>query len=228
MNQGKTLHREFVGMLFALAIAEVAVRSGAVANSDVDLWSKAPALSHLLLAATVIGTSWVGWGQSKSSLSNIEHIFTWDFVELTIDVWLVGVYFFIVQGAEAMQGAAGTGAVQGSLHVEALWVMVMFWTYFVWDVLTKWKKPEGELIQRGWASLVCAVIASWEYFALGGLVGTKPVVLADLSLLFLVLVFRAMKRETFSDLTRSNWAWIMGLLVAWGLLSLAACAGSPQ
>src|SRR5688572_21045858 len=63
--RGQTLHREFVGMLFALAIAEVAVRSGEIVNSDLSALTKAPALSHLLLAAMVIATSWVGWGWSK-------------------------------------------------------------------------------------------------------------------------------------------------------------------
>lgn len=62
-DRGITLHREFVGMLFALAIAEVAVRSSDIVNSDLDGWAKAPAITHLILATMVIATSWVGWGR---------------------------------------------------------------------------------------------------------------------------------------------------------------------
>lgn len=223
-QESRELHREFVGMLFALAIAQVAVRSGEIVISDSDLRITAPALSHLLLAGTVIATSWVGWGRSKYSFSPVIHPFTKDFVELALDVWLVAVYFFIVEGAERVNG---TAAVQPSIRVEALWIVVMFCTYILWDLLTKWRKWK-ELAERGWASIVCASLAGWTFWSLRELQGTVPVVLGDLCLMMLVLLFRAMKIHNFSAHTRSSWVRIVVLAVAWfALTRFAPSAISP-
>jgi hypothetical protein len=222
--RGQTLHREFVGMLFALAIAEVAVRSGAIINSDLDSWTKAPALSHLFLASMVIATSWVGWGWSKHSLSNVRHVFTKDFVELALDVWLVGVYFFIVQGAETIADVQGGTTIQGSVEVEALWIMVMFGTYVIWDVWTKWGKWPA-FAQRAWASIMCAGFAAWTFFQLRELRGIEPVVLGDVSLLAIVFLFRAMKIHDFTEHTRRSWALIAALLILWIVTTRSALAG---
>src|SRR5262245_47372300 len=78
IEHGRTLHREFVGMLFALALAQVAVEGAVVMNSGLDVWTKAPAVSHLLLALVVISTSWVGWGRSTYSLSPVKNVFSGD------------------------------------------------------------------------------------------------------------------------------------------------------
>ena len=98
--------------------------------------------------------------------------------------------------------------------MEALWVMVMFWTYFVWDLWTKLDAPGDAIRQRGWASFVCALLSTGAFLALADLRGTESVVLADLSLLVLVLLFRAMKLHTFSKHTRSSW---LGILTLWSL-----------
>lgn len=115
-RRGQELHREFVGMLFALAIAEVAVRSGEIVNSGSDVRTMMPALSHLILAGTVIATSWVGWGISKYSLSDVKGVFTKDFVELLLDVWLVVIYFFIVHGTERFVDVNGTKTIRPPLR----------------------------------------------------------------------------------------------------------------
>jgi hypothetical protein len=215
--RGQTLHREFVGMLFALAIAEVAVRSGEIVNSDLSALTKAPALSHLLLAAMVIATSWVGWGWSKHSLSDVRHVFTGNFVELALDVWLVGVYFFIVQGAERIVEVKGIRTIHGSLAIESLWVMVMFLTYVVWDVWTKWGDWEA-LVQRTWASVVCAGVTFWMFAALNDVRGGGAVVWGDAALLSTLLLFRAMKIHNLSQHTGRSWALIAALTLV--------CAGS--
>jgi hypothetical protein len=202
-------------MLFALAIAEVAVRSAEIVNSDLGAWAKAPALSHLVLAAMVIATSWVGWGWSKHSLSDVRHVFTWDFIELALDVWLVGVYFFIVQGAERIVDLNGARTIHGSFAIEALWVMVMFATYVVWDTWTKWGKWHV-LAQRGWASVACAGLALWTFLELRHLRGVAPVVLGDLALLAIILLFRAMKIHDLSRHTKRSWTLITALAIVCG------------
>ena len=220
-EQGRELHREFVGMLFALAIAQVAVQSADVINHDLDAWIKAPALSHLLLAAIVIATSWVGWGRSGHSLSPVRHVFTKDFVELLIDVGLVGVYFFIVQGAEKVVIVDGAETIQASAAHEALWVMVMFAMYLLWDIFTKWGLWK-DLGQKIWGSILCAGLAWWAFCAIQGLRGTVPVLWGDLSLLCLVLLFRATKLRDLFQHTRGTWAGIICLTIAWGASTLVA------
>lgn len=212
IKRGKDLHREFVGMLFALAIAQVAVEAAEIMNSELGFWSKAPALSHLLLALIVIAASWVGWGRSAYSLSPVGNVFTGDFVELLLDVWLVCIYFFLVQGAEQLVIVQNVDTIEwGSAAVESLWVTVMFWTYFVWDFWTK-RNDRQTLRQRGWASFVCAVLSAVAFLALAPVRGSTSAVLADLALIALVLLFRAMKLYDFSSHTRSSWTLIVVLL----------------
>lgn len=201
---GRTLHREFVGMLFALAIAEVAVQAARVANSGVPFKSCLPAYSHLFLAAMIIATSWVGWGWSKHSLSNVRHVFTCDFFELLVDLWLVAVYFFIVKGVELpVSPVAGQPKnIVPSDGNETFWITVVFCTYFIWDLITKiyqddraerqklatvgrrkgtpngwFKRDEKDrfvIFQRGWASLLCAALAIIGYLKIRNSVQDIP------------------------------------------------------
>jgi hypothetical protein len=219
-QHGKVLHREFVGMLFALVIAQVAIRAADFVNHGLDLQTQAPAFAHLLLATLVIAASWVGWGQSDSSLSNVEHVFTRDFVELLLDVWLVVVYFFIVQGVEELVGGR---AIQASVENEARWILTMFCTYVLWDLWTK-RSDWTKIRERAWASVVCAVGALLSYMALRHVYGVAAVVVADMSLLALVLLFRAMKVKNFSAHTGSTWTRIVVLAVAWLALGLTSRA----
>lgn len=217
-ERGKELHREFVGMLFALAIAEVAVQASTVVNAGIVFSDALPAYSHLVLAATVIATSWVGWGWSKSGLSRIKTVFSRDFGELLLDVWLVAVYFFIAKGVELSQdNASGKLQIVPSLRNESLWVMTMFITYFVWDLWTKpiWDRS-GRLVlcQRGWASLSCAVLAvvAFVYLPRATKVDTWSAVTGDSSLLLLVFLFRAMKLKNLRDITLRHWCGIAVLM----------------
>ncbi len=217
---GRQLHREFVGMLFALAIAEVAVEGSKVVHSDVALPNTLPSYTHLFLAAAVIATSWVGWGRSAVGLSNTRHVFTTDFLELGIDVWLVIAYFFIVTGVEVPQTIHGDSYIIPSVSAESFWVMVVFVTYFIWDILSKGllRNRAGQLllVQRGWASATCAVLAVVSYaLAPRNSFEIMPVVVADVSLLSLVFLFRAMKLEDVSNMHRKEWTWTVALALLW-------------
>ena len=92
----KQLHLTFVEMLFALAIGQVAIDVSKLIDyqlmSNQTFLAVVPAYSHLLLAAVVISTSWVGWRSSVYSGSDIKSVFTLDYVELFIDVIVGGDY----------------------------------------------------------------------------------------------------------------------------------------
>jgi hypothetical protein len=78
------LREGFVAMLFALAIAQVAINAAAVFAVSAALESKLAASAHLIVALLLIACSWVGWRQSRSP-------------GLLLDVLLVVLYFIIVQ-----------------------------------------------------------------------------------------------------------------------------------
>lgn len=233
-KRGKELHREFVGMLFALATAELAIQTATVVNSGLDWRECLPAYFHLALGFAVVATSWVGWGCSKSSLSNINSVFSGDFIELALDVWLVAVYFFVAKGVELpSKDASGNLVVTPSFANEVWWILVIFVTYAVWDVWTKLivgprkdKKTDRLLfVQRGWASAACAALAylAFQFLSTTSTPDGTQVILGDLSLLSLVFLFRAMKTQNLFQL-RWNWC-LIGMFLS---LFLATLAGASK
>ena len=215
-QSGRQLHQEFVGILFALAIAEVAVQASGY--SGVDLRDSMVAYSHLVLAAMTIAASWVGWGQSSYRLSNISSLFSKDFVLLAVDVLLVVLYFFLARGVEPLTTppGGGTAVVPPSLANEKALMACIFVTYVFWDLVTKSGKENGHcvVVQRGWASVVCAIMAIALFVLLPESAGVPHVVAGDVAFLSLVLLFRAMKVENLNNLSRSQWWLIIVLFTA--------------
>jgi hypothetical protein len=142
--------------------------------------------------------------------------------ELLIDVSLVCIYFFLVQGAEQLVTADGVTHMQGaSAEVEALWVMAMFWTYVLWDIWTKARSPRV-LLQRSWSSVACALLSVGAYYFLAGVRESLAVIFADTSLLALVLLFRALKLHDFSNHTKFSWLGSAALLCTGFAFAIAA------
>ena len=58
-----------------------------------------PFYSHLFLAAIVITSSWVGWtlSQAPGARRDVTGVFTWEFITLLLDVFLVVTYFIMVR-----------------------------------------------------------------------------------------------------------------------------------
>lgn len=224
-DRGRNLHREFVGMLFALAIAQVAIQASVVLNSEIAIQDSIPSFLHLILGTIIIVTSWVGWGWSDHHSSNIRNPFTADFVELLLDLWLVAIYFFIVMGVEMPTKGSPT-VITPTMANELFWTMIMFCTYFAWDLINKFgKKTVDErslLIQRGWASGTSCFICLAVWWYLSDLPQTYIVVVSvDVTLLGLVFLFRAMKLKNLSALKKKDLIRIVicGLVVALGILS---------
>lgn len=227
MKTEPKLRHEFVGMMFALAIGEVGVQTAVLVRSK-NWVHFLPAYSHLLLATVVIAASWVGWTLSPApgARRDVRSIFKRDFLVLLVDVFLVVVYFILVKTVDF----TGEKDIQldASARPETLWILVIFGTYCVWDVLTKvldylemrrlrrGRKPrkvdapqadaprDDSLSFKEWfkrygirmfPTIICFV----------ALIFTKPlfdradaphVLTADLALLSLVLLFRALKGLT--------------------------------
>src|SRR5262245_36416298 len=97
----QTVRHVFVGMLFALVVADIA--SAFVRISDHPLteisWA---AIAHLTLGLILVAASWVGWCLSTAhgSVAPIKRVPSVPFLVLLIDVALVIVYFKLTADAE--------------------------------------------------------------------------------------------------------------------------------
>jgi hypothetical protein len=65
--------------------------------------------------------------------------------------------------------------------------------------------------------MVCALLSAGAFFAVGSVRGTISVVFADLSLIALVLLFRAMKLNDFSQHTPRSRV-LMAVLLGFGVV----------
>lgn len=204
------LRHEFVGMMFALAIGEVAVQTAVLVRAG-NWVHFLPAYSHLFLTAMLIAASWVGWTLSPSpgARRDVQGVFQMGFLVLLIDVFLVVVYFILAKTVDI--AGEGSPKLNASAHPEAVWILVIFATYFVWDIVTKiviyliehrtepWFRNYGS---RMIPTIICLGLA-WIAKPLFDGADAPHVLTADLALLSLVMLFRALKGLTDS-LTKPN------------------------
>jgi len=197
-SRGESLHQDFVGMLFALATAEVAIQTFNVYKFSSDLRNGLPAYFHLALAFLVIVASWVGWGRSEHGRSRIESVFSLDFLELTLDVFLVTLYFLLVKSVDIDDGQK---KIVLSFEPEILFTALIIGSYFVWDVLTTQTRQDKEksfwevLYERRTPhALFCGVLMIAIYWLLwGGTPSWHQCILVDLTLMSVVVIYRAIK-----------------------------------
>lgn len=218
------LHLTFIEMLFALAIGEVAIDVGSLVSlrieGSVDIASTLPAYSHLLLATMVIAASWVGWRNSEFSGSKIKSVFSLDFLELLVDVFLVICYFLLVRLAEIPTSSSLSVVPDASR--EAWMIMVIMAMYVFWDLLSC-RTDGNKLRLRVWASGVCLVMSLIALCLLPlHSNDSTAVILMDVALLGLVFLFRAMKLQDWGKHTAKSKVLIGSLaLVCVAFLILA-------
>lgn len=186
-------HR-FVGMMFALAMTEVA-RQGVHLFEPGVVWSWAP-VGHLVFCIALIATSWVGWSNSIQNRGPLSDVFDLQFVDLLLDVVLVIIYFVIVAQVEIPK-TAGTINAMPSARPEAIGLLVVFGVYIVWDVFTDVLRSQNKLsafLVHVTASILCllgsfaCIWVSW-HIARGA-----SVIAVDVALIAIVFAFRALKR----------------------------------
>jgi hypothetical protein len=198
----------FVEMLFALTMAEIGVQTADLVTRGPGIQNALPAYAHLLLALTLVATSWVGWTWSLApgNVRDVRYVFSWEFVVLLLDVLLVIAYFIIVKGVDIQRPSDARVVIEPSAGNETLWVMIVFAGYSTWDFLTKaiMSAPDADSGARFWPrgsiSLGCLIIAWATWYFLGKTTNPTGVVLVDAALLSLVLCYRAMKQ--------GHWRWI--------------------
>lgn len=197
------LRFEFIGMIFALAIAQIGFEIGDYfylsksINGFYDL-SHLFVFSHLTLGTYIIASSWIGWQQSHSRGNQLvlTDSFSKAFFILLIDLLLVICYFIIIKGVEKPFSKEFAASELDS-KTEAFWCMIIFGLFFIWDILTKvspFKKNNLRRFRiRGWQSFACGIIAIIIYCLLTGENDAKSVILTDFALLLNFILFRALK-----------------------------------
>lgn len=236
-ESGPELRREFVGIMFALAVGEVGLQTAALVQAGNTI-QYLPAYSHLFLALFVIAASWVGWSRTQvaSAKKDVHELFEWAFVVLLLDTAMVITYFILVRTVDFSDDCRIDPASQ-----VAFWHVVIFALYLAWDAVTKvamYPKPaeaswwggwrqldleklseQRQIIKRAWPTLICLVlsIVLWWLFAAFD-PKHEHLLAADLALLSVVLLFRALKgvvpgpKQTAATMTR-NRRWALGLFV---------------
>ena len=205
------LRREFVGMMFALAVGEIGLQVASLVQAK-HVIHYLPAYSHLFLAMFVIALSWVGWSRTAipGGKKDVEEPFEWPFLVLLLDMAMVVTYFILVRTVDF---ADNNRRIDPADEV-AFWHVLIFGLYVVWDVVTKvamYERPSDAGWLRGWAlldstarkeqvrrilrtapTLICFAISWFLYRVFSGADG-EFLLTADLALLSVVLLFRALK-----------------------------------
>ena len=193
------LRHEFVGMMFAITIGEVGLQVAALVQAG-RVIHFLPAYGHLLLATIVVATSWVGWSVSMApgARQDVHRVFQLEFLILLIDVVLVITYFILVRTIDF--GKEGSPPRIDPPSKVAQWVFLIFILYFLWDIITKVfiyaKEPAGDWIRDYGSRMIPAIIcliASWIVWRQVEGADRPHWLSADLALLSLVLLFRALK-----------------------------------
>jgi hypothetical protein len=248
---GPELRREFVGIMFALAVGEVGLQTAALVQAG-NYIQYLPAYSHLFLALFVIAASWVGWSRTKvaSARKDVHELFEWAFLVLLLDTAMVVTYFILVRTVDFSDDCRIDPAAQ-----VALWHVVIFALYLAWDGVTKvamypkpanaswwsgWRRLDPEKLReqqqtmmRAWPTLVCFAlsIALWRVFAAFD-PKHEHLLAADFALLSVVLLFRALKgvvpgpKQTATSMTR-NWRWAGVLSVTFVLGTFLSAYSIP-
>jgi len=164
------LRHTFVGMLFALAIAQAAILFGDLFKVFTFGWDYhmtieglierlktesyllvAPA-SHLFLGVILVSHSWVGWSKSKSGGKSreIDDIFSASFFLLIIEVFFVVLYFILISSVELsidgflIKNNLSAAIVAPSAAPEATLLFMIFLVYAIWDLISDVKLAPTE------------------------------------------------------------------------------------
>jgi hypothetical protein len=168
---------------------------------------------HLILAAILIATSWLGWTASLRRRNELraEQPFSWDFLGLSVDVLLVVFYFILVRQAEINEDAP-YHLTAASAGPEAWWLVLIFATYVFWDLVTDvWKEPTrlslpqavGLFIASSACSVICTALAYVVWSLAGSEYSRVSVMVFDIALLCVVLLFRVIKGPVENGLRRA-------------------------
>jgi hypothetical protein len=243
------VRHEFVGMMFAVAIGEVGIQTAALVHYE-HYVGFLPVYLHLLLATIIIASSWVGWTltPTKEAQKDLTGVLRIQFLVLLLDVFLVILYFILARAMNTTAGDTDSPHYTFAADADAGWLVGIFVCYLLWDLLTKLpdlvcpkrKQAEADRVaakKRIKISVVCLILSILVWLLVAK-ADALHVCWAELALISLVLLFRALKEFASAKWPPSNatheelaaakkhkpwakgWSWL--LFVSLGIFTLCA------
>lgn len=196
---GEDLRWILVSTLYALVLAEVAHQSVSLVARRCGWRDLSTGISHLLLVAALVTTSWVGWSVSIAHDPHAEHrvsgVFSLPYVVLLIDVGLLTAYFILARAAGIPKKK--DEPIVASAKPESFWLMVVFGGYVLWDIVTH-GALEGDFWPRAYPTIICFLLSCLAWRILRVVEKNQmAVVAADAGMLAFIFFFRAMKVAVF-------------------------------
>jgi hypothetical protein len=208
-NTKPELRHEFIAMVFAFAVGDIGLQLAPLMKLG---WVPAlfPAYSHLTLASVVIAASFVGWTQSPSAggRRDVKKVLELEFIILLMDMFLVLMYFMLVRAYDFTPSEDGKSFnYTADAGREARWIVAIFAVYLLWDILAKvfivdrmsqdYSKTFCERVHdalpRMIPTVLCLIISILLYYFVVRRLKPARVIIADATLICLILLFRAFK-----------------------------------
>jgi len=129
----KALRFAFVAFLFSFTMGRLALNAYPAVEGMISSGLSAQQVArlfHLTVAFLAITFSWVYWSKKAWDDKQLDDVLTWNYFILVIDVFLVVLYFFIVESADSL--AEGQ---MPSARPESILLACVYFTYLSWDFL---------------------------------------------------------------------------------------------
>lgn len=215
---GENPYWVFVSFLYAWVAADIAQRFSYLSLH----WSEVPRIRpesywhvtiwmHLVLAAFLIATSWLGWTLTFTKgdvtgldINKLDGVIAPSSLLLIVDFWLLGTYFaFVSDVNEARLSGSHIGTWSPCSGLAAYWISWILFVYLVWDFLAYfliplWDTKETKFWVKSWMSFPCLLFAVGAFFMLRDIRPDRPlwIFAGDWSLIALILSYRGLKQQT--------------------------------
>jgi uncharacterized membrane protein len=205
ISVGENPHWVFVGFLNSWVAVEIA-KQFCEASDDEFKNRRVRIFSHLVLAMLVVVTSWIAWtvaflnGDSKAPTEVVSA----QTLMVIFDIAIVTVYFNFIRIVGNMRRSKESFPQYKQQHAS-FWVALILTMYVAWDILA-WSiagDPSNMNLDNptekysfwlySWATPSCATLA-WLVFYLQINGTIRRLVESDISLIFLLLLFRTLKQ----------------------------------
>jgi hypothetical protein len=216
---GENAYWLFISFLYASIIVDIAKDFDKVVTCSLEKPKRVAVGSHLVFASFVVGTSWVAWTLAfvNKDVFAPKEVISLQSSLLIVDFVILAMYFSFatIIGGERESGD-NPGLRKPYYKHSSSWVGKILTMYVVWDIFAYFLIPkfgEGSMITattppsethfwaHSWMSFLCASLAWLAFLWLRRIRSDRmlAVVMGDLSLIMLILFYRALKQMSHAQ-----------------------------
>jgi hypothetical protein len=204
MDFEKDLRWLLGSFLFAVVIAEVLLQSAKLYDRRHLRKGFSPFIIHLIVATLLVTTSWVGWtsaiSKEQAPAHHLTSVFSWAYLLLLVDIWLLVCYFIFIKAAEIPHSATES-LTTPSPRSASFWLMIIFLTYVGWDGINFWVLHRLAVFwAAGWPTVLCFVIAFITWLLATRIETKMGFILVEILIFLLIVLFRGLKWFVKDDL----------------------------